>query len=72
MHCQSIFSAQEKEIDTGRSNRDTPASIVSSQSRTQIHRNAKLEVAVPIVSEPTVYVATSYAQPISKEGLRLQ
>jgi hypothetical protein len=45
---------------------------VSGQSRTQIHRNAKLEVAVSIVSEPTVYVATSYAQPISKEGLRLQ
>lgn len=37
---------------------------VSSQSRTQIHRNAKLELAVPtIVNEPTVYVATSYVQP---------
>ncbi|KAM0730730.1 Cuticle protein 6 [Formica fusca] len=38
---------------------------VSSQSRTQIHGNTKLEVAVPIVSGPTVYVATSYAQPIA-------
>lgn len=35
---------------------------VSSQSRTQIHRNTKLE-AVP--REPTVYLATSYAQPIA-------
>ncbi|XP_072759987.1 LOW QUALITY PROTEIN: uncharacterized protein [Anoplolepis gracilipes] len=41
------------------------ATAVSSQSRTQIHRNAKLEVAVPIVSGPTVYVAPSYAQPIA-------
>ncbi|XP_070154671.1 uncharacterized protein [Polyergus mexicanus] len=38
---------------------------VSSQSRSQIHGNTKLEAAVPIVSGPTVYVATSYAQPIA-------
>ncbi|XP_077273095.1 uncharacterized protein LOC143903411 [Temnothorax americanus] len=38
---------------------------ISSQSRTQIHRNTKLEAAIPIVSEPTVYLATSYARPIS-------
>lgn len=38
---------------------------VSSQSRAQIHGNAKLEVTVPIVSGPTVYVATTYAQPIA-------
>ncbi|XP_020296700.1 uncharacterized protein LOC109861451 [Pseudomyrmex gracilis] len=36
---------------------------VSNQSRTQIHNNAKLEVAVPV--KPTVYIATSYAQPIA-------
>lgn len=36
---------------------------VSSQSRTQIHRNTKLEVAVPI--ESAVYLAASYAQPIT-------
>ncbi|XP_029172373.1 LOW QUALITY PROTEIN: uncharacterized protein LOC114941521 [Nylanderia fulva] len=39
------------------------ATAVSNQSRTQIHRNAKLEVAVPIVSEPTVYTVP-YSQPI--------
>ncbi|XP_071556219.1 uncharacterized protein [Temnothorax nylanderi] len=38
---------------------------ISSQSRTQIHRNTKLEAAIPIVSEPTVYLATSYVRPIS-------
>lgn len=38
---------------------------VSNQSRTQIHRNTKLEVAVPITSEPIVYWATSYARPIT-------
>lgn len=38
---------------------------VSNQSRAQIHGNAKLKVAVPIVSGPTVYVATTYAQPIA-------
>lgn len=36
---------------------------VSNQSRVQIHRNTKLEVAVPIVSEPSVYTVP-YAQPI--------
>lgn len=35
---------------------------VSSQNRIQIHRNTKLEVAVP--SEPIVYWATSYVRPI--------
>lgn len=35
---------------------------VSNQSRVQIHRNTKLEVAVP--SEPIVYWATSYVRPI--------
>ncbi|KAL6262814.1 hypothetical protein P5V15_005604 [Pogonomyrmex californicus] len=38
---------------------------VSNQSRTQIHRNTKLEVAVPIASKPSVYLAASYAQPIA-------
>ncbi|EZA62772.1 hypothetical protein DMN91_007619 [Ooceraea biroi] len=40
-------------------------SAVSSQSKTQIHRSTNLKVAVPIASEPTVYVAASYAQPIT-------
>ncbi|XP_014485980.1 PREDICTED: uncharacterized protein LOC106750277 [Dinoponera quadriceps] len=36
---------------------------VSSQSRTQIHRNAKLELALPLVSEPThLYLATPYVR----------
>ncbi|XP_011702902.1 PREDICTED: uncharacterized protein LOC105458962 [Wasmannia auropunctata] len=38
---------------------------VSSQSRIQIHRNNKLEVAVPFASEPTVYLASSFAQPFT-------
>lgn len=37
---------------------------VSNQRRIQIHRNTKLEV-VPIANEPSVYLATSYAQPIT-------
>lgn len=44
---------------------EAPVTADSSQSKTQIHRDAKLEVAVPIVSGPTVYVATSYVQPIA-------
>lgn len=36
---------------------------VSNQSRIQIHRNTKLEVAVP--SEPVVYWANSYVRPIT-------
>lgn len=40
-------------------------SAVSNQSRTQIHRNTNLRVAVPIAKTPTVYVAASYAQPIA-------
>ncbi|XP_012525699.2 uncharacterized protein LOC105830734, partial [Monomorium pharaonis] len=39
------------------------ATAVSSQSRTQIHRNIKLEVAVPI--EPAVYLTAPYVQPFS-------
>lgn len=42
---------------------EAPITAVSSQSRTQIHRDAKLEVAVPILPIRTVYVATSYVQP---------
>jgi len=44
---------------------EAPVIADSSQSKTQIHRDAKLEVAVPIVSGPTVYLATSYVQPIA-------
>lgn len=40
------------------------ATAVSSQSNTQIHRDAKLEVNLPLVSEPTVYLAASYVRPI--------
>ncbi|XP_032680027.1 uncharacterized protein LOC116848244 [Odontomachus brunneus] len=36
---------------------------VSSQSRTQIHRNAK--ITLPLVNEPTVYLAASYVRPIA-------
>ncbi|EFN62840.1 Cuticle protein 6, partial [Camponotus floridanus] len=44
---------------------EAPVTAYSSQSKTQIHRDAKLEVAVPIVSGPTVYLATPYVQPIA-------
>lgn len=46
--------------------KETPLPVVtavSSQSRTQIHNNAKLEVAMLV--KPILYISTSYAQPIA-------
>lgn len=41
----------------------------SSQSRTQIHHDAKLEIALPLVNDPAVYLATSYIRPIAVQPI---